>query len=92
MRAAIILAVSLSVAAPLSASAQPSSKPATFARSKPPTVRGVETIKPQETPSKDEGAKGWNGSYVGVNAGTGFGATAGTNVVVPFGADGNGEK
>jgi len=56
-------------------------------------IGGVEMIKPQEPTSKDrESGSGWNGAYVGVNAGAGFGATAGTNVVVPFGASDRTEK
>jgi hypothetical protein len=56
-------------------------------------VGGVETIKPQEAPSQDTGgAVGWSGAYVGVNAGRSFGATAGTNVVVPFGTSGKSVK
>jgi hypothetical protein len=80
----LLLAVSLD-----SASAQPPHKlqrPAPKAKSL--ATGGVETNTPQEPPSKDSSrAAGWNGNYVGVNAGTGFGATAGTNVVVPFGSD-----
>ncbi len=54
---------------------------------------GVEANTPGETSSKGAGGgAGWNGSYVGVNAGMGFGATAGSNVVVPFGTGGNAEK
>jgi hypothetical protein len=70
--------------------AQPSNKiQQTKAKIKPVTASGgVDTIPPQEPPSKDrDSAAGWNGSYVGVNAGMGFGATAGSNVVVPFGTD-----
>ncbi|WP_036282982.1 hypothetical protein [Methylocystis sp. ATCC 49242] len=63
------------------------------AKVKASRVGGVETIKPQEPPSKDrESGSGWNGAYVGVNAGAGFGATAGTNVVLPFGASGQPER
>ena len=55
-------------------------------KTKPLATGGVETISPQEPPSKDtRSAAGWNGSYVGVNAGMAFGMTAGSNVVVPFG-------
>lgn len=45
---------------------------------------GLETIEPKEDKEQKHG--NWNGSYVGVNAGMGFGATAGTNVVVPLGS------
>ena len=91
MKTAVILAFVLSVAASLSASAQPSSKPT--ARSKATALSGVEAIKPQEQPPKeDSGVNGWNGSYVGVNAGMGFGATAGTNLVVPFGTSSSSDK
>jgi hypothetical protein len=54
---------------------------------------GVETIKPQEAPSKDAAdGNGWNGTNVGVNAGGSFGATTGTNVVVPIGTSGKSKK
>lgn len=54
---------------------------------------GVEAIMPQETPPKEaDGAAGWSGNYVGVNAGMGRGATAGTNVVLPFGTGATAEK
>jgi hypothetical protein len=63
------------------------------ANAKPVATGGVETIKPREAPTKDTGdGAGWGGSYVGVNAGAGFGATAGTNVVVPFGSAPKPEK
>jgi hypothetical protein len=69
--------------------AQPSAKNHGTATSTMKEAGGVETIKPQEAPSKDTGgAAGWNGTYVGVNAGMRFGAMARTNVVVPFGTDG----
>jgi len=59
----------------------------------PEATGGVETIKPQEGPTKDTGkSAGWKGTYIGVNAGAGFGATAGTNVVVPFGSQAKPEK
>jgi hypothetical protein len=45
---------------------------------------GLETIEPKEDKERKQG--NWSGSYVGVNAGAGFGATAGTNFVVPFGS------
>ncbi len=41
-------------------------------------------IDPKEDKERKQGD--WNGSYFGVNAGAGFGATAGTNVVVPLGS------
>ncbi len=77
---------SLVVYIPASANAQPSSQSRSTAT---PwlTPRGgvVEAIKPQEQPSKETAdGNGWNGAYVGVNAGESLGATAGTNVVVPF--------
>ena len=93
MKTAVILAFVLSVAASLSASAQPSSKHSATARSKATALSDVEAIKPQEQPPKeDSGVNGWNGSYVGVNAGMGFGATAGTNLVVPFGTSSSSDK
>jgi hypothetical protein len=73
---ALFLAASLE-----SASAQPPHKLQDLApKAKPLAADGVDTITPQEPPSKDTGgATGWNGSYVGVNAGMGFGATASWN-------------
>jgi hypothetical protein len=86
MKAAFAVALGLSLAFSLPASAQPSARHSAGARSRASAAGGVETIKPQEAPSRDEGGvNGWNGRYAGVNAGMGFGATAGTNVVVPFG-------
>ncbi len=53
----------------------------------------MEAIKPQEEQSKGDGvANGWSGGYAGVNGGGSFGATTGTNVVVPFGSAGKSEK
>lgn len=47
----------------------------------------LETIQPKEKEDKaNNNVSDWNGSYVGLNAGAGFGATAGANVVVPLGA------
>jgi hypothetical protein len=48
------------------------------------TTGGLEMIDPKEDKERKQGD--WNGSYFGVNAGAGFGATAGTNVVVPLGS------
>jgi hypothetical protein len=88
-KAALFLSITLD-----SASAQPPHKlqhPSPKAKSL--ATGGVETITPQEPQSKDTGgAAGWNGSYVGVNAGMGFGATAGTNVIVPFGTSGKSDE
>ncbi len=48
---------------------------------------GLETVEPKEDGNKGAAnAGGWNGSYVGMNAGMGFGVTAGTNVLVPLGS------
>lgn len=56
-------------------------------KSKSTNVSGIDTITPKEADDKNtNNGSGWNGSYVGVNAGTSFGATAGTNVVVPLGS------
>jgi hypothetical protein len=58
-------------------------------KSKSGDVSGVDTITPKEADDKtSKKGSGWNGSYVGVNAGTSFGATAGTNFVMPLGSDG----
>lgn len=91
MKHALVLALLAALfALPLEAAkAQPSKKiQQTKAKVKPATTSGgVEAITPQEPPSKETGAAtGWNGNYVGVNAGMGFGATTGTNVVIPFGS------
>lgn len=67
-------------------SAQPSKSSHPTAKSKSANVNGVDTITPKEADDKaTKNGSGWNGSYVGVNAGTSFGATAGTNVVIPLG-------
>lgn len=69
---------------------EPSKSPKATHRSyaKHETSIGVDTLKANDA---DEIAKennsGWNGSYVGVNAGTSFGATVGKNVVIPLGSD-----
>jgi hypothetical protein len=82
----ICIMASLAASLPESATAKPSSKHRSPAKPMMMEVGGVETIKPLEAPSKDTGgAAGWSGTYVGVNAGMGFGATAGTNIVDPFG-------
>jgi hypothetical protein len=68
--------------------AQPSKTPHPMVKSKSGDVSGVEKITPKEADDKTTtNGSGWNGSYVGVNAGTSFGATAGTNVVIPLGSD-----
>lgn len=63
-------------------------------KAKPTPASGdAEAIMPQELPSKDMGSPaGWNGSYVGVSAGMGFGATAGSNLVLPLGPPSKSEK
>ncbi len=87
--AIVILAASL----PLSASAQSSARHPARAKTTSKEVGGVEAIKPQEEQSKGDGvANGWSGGYAGVNGGGSFGATTGTNVVVPFGSAGKSEK
>jgi hypothetical protein len=81
----ICIMVSLAASLPESATAESSSKRRSPAKPMMMEVGGVETIKPLEAPSKDTGGvAGWSGTYVGVNAGMGFGATAGTNIVEPF--------
>ncbi len=93
MKFAVALALLFSltsVSLPDAADARPGRTQSSAERRKPKVkagdISGVETIKPQEPPSKDrESGRGWNGAYVGVNAGAGFGTTAGTNVVVPIG-------
>jgi len=57
-------------------------------KSKSVHVNGLDMLQPKE--ADDQGsqkASGWNGSYLGVTAGTSFGATAGTNLVIPLGSD-----
>jgi hypothetical protein len=95
MEQILILAITASLALPLpeSANAQSSVKSHSSAKSKINETGGVETIKPQEESKVTGEANGWSGTYVGVNAGGGFGATAGTNVMVPFGTSaGKSEK
>ncbi len=79
----------LAASVPTSATAQSSSRLHGVAKNRMKDVGGVETIKPQEVEPKGAGdANGWNGAYVGVNAGGSVGTTTGTNVVVPFGTSG----
>ena len=53
--------------------------------SKTTNMSGIDTLTPKEADDKNTPKESrWNGSYVGVNAGTSFGATAGTNVVLPL--------
>jgi hypothetical protein len=83
----------LVVGLPEPANAQPSTMSQPSTKSKAAASGGVEAIKPQEPPSKETAdGNAWNGAYVGVNAGRGFGATTGANVVVPFGTSGKSEK
>jgi hypothetical protein len=86
MTKAFVLFATVSLVA-FPVNAQPSrSKHSSSAKPTMSSVGGVEASAPQEATSKGAGGgAGWNGTYVGVNAGMGFGATAGTNVVVPFG-------
>ena len=95
MKPFIVFAAIVALAAiPTLATAQASPKAQGPARNRTKEVGGVETIKPQEAarlPGVAD-ANGWNGPYVGVNAGGSFGATAGSNVVVPFGTSGQSEK
>jgi hypothetical protein len=68
--------------------AQPSKATHPMVKSKSGDVTGVDKITPKEADDKDtQKSSGWNGSYVGVNAGTSFGATVGTNLVIPLGSD-----
>ena len=68
--------------------AQPSKTPHSTVKSKTNNVSGFDTITPKEADDKTTtNGSGWNGSYVGLNAGTSFGATAGTNLVIPLGSD-----
>ena len=67
---------------------QPSKVTHPMVKSKSGDVSDVDKITPKEADDKDtQKSSGWNGSYVGVNAGTSFGATAGTNLVIPLGSD-----
>lgn len=53
---------------------------------KPKTAIGVKTIKQSDADEAVKENNGrWNGSYLGVNAGTNFGATAGKNILIPLG-------
>jgi hypothetical protein len=85
--AVITLASFLESASMGTASAQPSKTTHQIVKSKSGHVNGVDTITPKEADDKNtQKSSGWNGSYVGVNAGTSFGATAGTNLVIPLGS------
>ncbi len=86
--ASIILAMLVSSASIETAYAQPSKTTYSMVKSKTGEVKGVDTITPKEADDKTtNNGNSWNGSYVGVNAGTSFGATAGTNLVIPLGSD-----
>lgn len=68
--------------------ALPSKTTHSTVKSKIADVKSVDTIQPkEEDAAKNHNLSGWNGSYVGVNAGTSFGANAGTNLVIPLGSD-----
>ena len=57
-------------------------------KSKASDVSGAGAVQSKEADDKNnQKGSGWNGSYVGVNAGTSFGATAGTNLVLPLVSD-----
>jgi hypothetical protein len=84
----IILAILFGFSPIDMALAQPSKTIHPMAKSKAGAVDSVDTLLPKEADDKNsQKASGWNGSYVGVNAGTSFGATTGTNVVIPLGSD-----
>ena len=69
------------------ASAQPPKATHPMVKSNPDAVGGVDTITPKEAEDKTtKNVSGWNGSYVGVNAGMSLGATAGTNIIIPLGS------
>jgi hypothetical protein len=60
--------------------AQPSKVTHPMVKSKSGDVSDVDKITPKEADDKDtQKSSGWNGSYVGVNAGT--------NLVIPLGSD-----
>ena len=68
--------------------AQPSKAKHSMIKSKAIDVSAADAVQSKEAADKNtQKSSGWNGSYVGVNAGTSFGATAGTNVVIPLGSD-----
>lgn len=70
--------------------AQPSKTTHSMVKSKTTNVKGVDAIQSKEADDKNAlSIDGWNGSYIGVNAGTSFGVTAGTNLVIPLGSDEN---
>ena len=85
----IIVAIIFGFASIDMALAQPSKNTHPMVKFKASDVNGVDMLQPREADDKNsQKASGWNGSYVGVNAGTSFGATTGTNVVIPLGSDG----
>ena len=70
------------------ASAQPSKTAHPMVKSKASDVSDADTVQSKDTEDRTTtNGSGWNGSYVGANAGTSFGVTAGTNVVIPLGSD-----
>jgi hypothetical protein len=102
MKSILVPALLISVASPDLAYAQMApSEPAAKRRisgKRPADVKGnigggVEAIQAHESPSKDlVNGNSWNGAYVGVNAGAGFGTTTGSSVVLPIGSSGQKEK
>jgi hypothetical protein len=70
------------------AEAEPSKTKHSMVKSKTGDEIDVNTLQPKEADDKNAHKRsGWNGSYVGMNAGTSFGATAGTNLIIPLGSD-----
>ena len=84
----VLISTFISIALWDTVSAKPYKTPHSTVKSKSTNVSGFDTITAKEADDKStKNSSGWNGSYVGVNAGTSFGATAGTNVVIPLGSD-----
>lgn len=70
------------------AAAQPSKRAQPMVKSKTSDLKIIDTIESKEAEDKNaRNGNGWNGSYIGANAGASFGATVGTNAVIPLGSE-----
>lgn len=86
--ASIIFVMLVSSTSTDMAIAQPLKTAHPMVKSNASDANGVDALHPKGADDKNtQKGNSWNGSYVGVNAGTSFGATAGTNMVIPLGSD-----
>lgn len=84
----IILKTSLLISLLGVVAAQPSKTAHRIPKSNTSVTKVIDTIESKESDDKSaRNGNGWNGSYIGANAGTSFGATVGTNAVIPLGSE-----